>query len=262
MEIYIIIGLSVLLLLLLYLLIIKTIQCKKLKNNLYKSNKELSEFAADNINMEKELHNLQSSVDKQNKLADEIKSLHEKSRLLKHDMKNHMLVLLSNINAGKTEEAKNYISQIMDKLNKMYSYIYVGNSLINYILNNKLAKGYEKGLNIKTEIETLDFAYMESVDFSSLLCNILDNAIEASEKTKEKRVVINIFRKNGFDIIKVSNSIEKSVLDTNPNLDTTKSGENHGIGIRQIKSIVKKYNGMLDIYEKDNMFAVNVVYPV
>lgn len=261
MELYIIAGLLVIIMLLGYFLIIRTSEYKKIKNELNNREKELSKIAADNIDMDKKVQSLENSIKNQNKLSEEIKDLHEKSRLLKHDMKNHMLVLLSYIDENKIEEAKTYISQIVNKLNKMYSYIYVGNSLINYILNNKLAKSTEKGLNIKTEIETLDFAYMDSVDFSSLLGNILDNAIEASEKSRDKRIVISIYRKNGFDIINVSNSIDKSVLSDNPHLNSTKSGENHGFGMKQIKSIAKKYNGMLDIYEKNNMFTINVVYP-
>ena len=59
----------------------------------------------------------------------------------------------------------------------------------------------------------------------------------------------------------MSNSIDKSVLEVNPDLKSTKTGENHGIGIKQIKSITNKYNGMLDIYEEKDMFTVNVVYP-
>ena len=37
--------------------------------------------------------------------------------------------------------------------------------------------------------------------------------------------------------------------------------EQHGYGIKQIKTIAEKYDGIVDIYEEDNMFCVNVMIP-
>ena len=52
-------------------------------------------------------------------MAEEIKKIQEQSRLLKHDMKNHTLVMLSYLEEDRIEEAKKYASDILDKLNKM-----------------------------------------------------------------------------------------------------------------------------------------------
>ena len=62
-----------------------------------------------------------------------------------------------------------------------------------------------------------------------------------------------------MDIITVKNSIDESVLDKNPELVSTKAEEGHGYGIKQMKNIVEKYDGMIDIYEKNQMFVVSVM---
>ncbi|MGN0474256.1 MAG: GHKL domain-containing protein, partial [Acutalibacteraceae bacterium] len=72
---------------------------------------------------------------------------------------------------------------------------------------------------------------------------------------------VRIYRSKGFDVINIRNSIDNSVLDTNPELKTTKAGEGHGFGIAQIRNITEKYSGMLDIYEQDGCFVINAVYP-
>ena len=33
------------------------------------------------------------------------------------------------------------------------------------------------------------------------------------------------------------------------------------MGIKQIRAIIEKYNGLLDIYEEDLVFCVNVMLP-
>ena len=221
----------------------------------------LTQTIARNLDLEKELTEVKAEYAKQQDMAKEIKSMQEQSRLLKHDMKNHTLVILSYLEAGKLEEARAYTSHILDNLNKMYTYINVGNSLMNYILNNKLSKAKALGIEIKAEIENLPFDYMDSVDFSSLLNNLLDNAILAAENSREKRLEVVIRNQNGFDSMTVKNSIDISVLAENPELKSTKPGENHGLGMVQIQKITEKYQGMTDIYEKDSRFIINVVYP-
>ena len=61
---------------------------------------------------------------------DEIKKLHERTRTLKHDMKNHMMVLTSFLNDSEYDKAKSYLSKISDNLNKMNTYIETGNFFI------------------------------------------------------------------------------------------------------------------------------------
>lgn len=144
----------------------------------------------------------------------------------------------------------------------MYTYTNVENSLLNFIINTKLSKAKELGLEIKAEIENLPFSYMDSIDFSSLLNNILDNAIEAAIQSEKKLIMVNIAHKKGFDTIVVRNSIDKSVLKDNPDLETSKSEPGHGLGMKQIRRIVEKYDGEIDIYEEQGMFHVFIALSV
>ena len=109
---------------------------------------------------------------------EEIYKIHQNARKLKHDMKNHVMVIAAYLQEDKTEEAKQYLSEILDKLNRMYTYVETGNSLMNHILNSKLEKAQKKGIQIKARIENISFERMESMDFSAVLANLLDNAVE------------------------------------------------------------------------------------
>jgi len=193
---------------------------------------------------------------------EEIRTLHQNVRKLKHDMKNHMMVLTSYLNSNDYEAAKAYTSEILDKLNAMHSYIETGNSLMNHILNEKLELARNLGISVQAEIETLSFASMRSIDFSALLTNLLDNAIEASQKETAPELRIRIAAERGYYTIRVKNRITTSVLDTNPELASSKQEkELHGLGISQIKEIVVHYGGMYDFYEEDGFFCAGVFIP-
>ena len=219
----------------------------------------LTDYIARNLEMEKKLSEMEKDYQTQCQMAEEIKRIQEQIRLLKHDMKNHTMVILSFLEENQVEEAKIYAGEILNKLNRMYTYVNVGNSLLNYIINHKLSEAKEKGLEIKAEIENRPFNYMDSVDFSAMLNNIMDNAIRAAVSSKDRKLEVQIYMQNGMDIITVKNSIDESVLDKNPNLVSTKDEAGHGYGIKQIKSIVEKYDGMIDIYEQNKMFIVSVM---
>ena len=222
---------------------------------------ELTTYVAENVDLKQQMEEIQHDYKLQKDMADEIVNMRQQSRTLKHDMKNHTLVILSYLEKNQIEEAKQYTSEILDKLNAMYTYISVGNALLNFIINSKLSKAKELGLEIKAEIENLPFSYMDSIDFSSLLSNILDNAMEAAVDSQRKMLGVTIAHKKGFDTIAVKNSIDQSVLERNPELKTSKAEKEHGLGIKQIRAIVEKYDGELDIYEEQGRFCVFVALP-
>lgn len=192
----------------------------------------------------------------------EIRKLHENVRRLKHDMKNHLLVIASCLNAKEYDAARDYTSGMLDKLNSIHSYVETGNSLMNHILNEKLELARSRGIAVKAQIQTLSFAKMDSLDFSALLSNLLDNAIEACGKVPAPGLQVEIGKCRGYEKILVRNRIAESVLEKNPQLLSAKpDGAAHGMGILQVRSIVEKYQGLCDFYEEDGCFCACAFIP-
>ena len=234
----------------------------KLKADFEKLEKDYMAEVAQNLDLQYQLDSLQAEYQNNRDQQNEIERLHENTRRLKHDMKNHIMVIASHLNNNEVEDAKQYLSVVLDNLNRVYSYIQTGNLVLNYIINSKLEYAQRNGIQFKAEIENLSFANMGSVDFSAVLSNALDNAIEASMKATDKFIYVAILKKRGYDTITVKNKIDKSVLADNPELNSTKAeSETHGYGIKQIKTITKKYDGIVDIYEEDNMFCISIMIP-
>ena len=198
----------------------------------------------------------------------ELRELHQNVRQLKHDMKNHLMVMTSYLNSEEYDQARAYTSELLDKFSTMHSYIETGNVLLNHILNEKLSYAKSMGILVKAEIENLAFAKMDRMDFSALLSNMLDNAIEALLREKEEelsqrlQMQVVISAQRGYETICVKNQISSSVFVKNPNLETSKEEKDlHGLGVGKIKAIVAQYGGMADFYEEDNFFCVKVFIP-
>lgn len=253
----IILGITLMLTL---IILIREIYTRKIDRAKYEEqDKLLTRYMADSLDMEKRLSDIRHDYEKQQEMAHEIRRVQQQISLLKHDMKNHTLVILSYLEENKTEDAKKYAGEILDKLNRMYTYVNVGNSLLSYIINSKLSKAKEQGIEIKAEIENLPFSYMDSVDFSSLLNNMLDNAIDGALHSAGRKLEVYILSEKGFDVITVKNSIDGSVLKENPELISIKKEPEHGYGMKQMKEVTRKYEGNMDIYEKNGMFIVSVL---
>ena len=234
---------------------------KKLKSDYEKLDKAYAKEVADKLDLQYRYDKLKAEYNNDKNQREEIERLHENTRRLKHDMKNHIMVIASYLSNNEIENAKEYLSVMLDNLNKVYSYVSTGNSVMNYIINSKLEYAHEKGIEVKAEIENLPFKRIGSVDFSALLGNVLDNAIEASLNVKDPFIYVGILKKRGYDTILIKNRINTSVLDSNPKLNSTKDNlQYHGYGIKQIKEITEKYDGIIDIYEENNMFCVNIFF--
>lgn len=224
--------------------------------------KDYTDEVAKNLDLQYQYDSLRDDWRQSQDQRGEIERLHENTRRLKHDMKNHIMVIAAHLNDGEVEEAKRYLSVVLDNLNRVYSYIQTGNSVMNYIINAKLEYAQQHGIPFKAEIENLPFAQVGSVDFSALLSNALDNAIEASLGQEDGLIEVSIGKKRGYDTITVRNRITGSVLAVNPDLRSTKADSAaHGYGIRQIKRIAEKYGGLVDIYEEGNVFCISIMIP-
>ena len=182
---------------------------------------------------------------------------------IRHDMKNHLQCILSLIKKTKYDESQEYVEDMLEnKLDFVYQFIDMNNNIINVISNAKLTLCRNE--KIKTVINISSFRLeMDDSDICVILGNLFDNAIEACKKIDEdKMIYFEISQKKGYVNFIIKNSIKKSVLKSNPNLKTNKSNAVwHGIGLKSAKETVSRYGGMIDFYENNDLFAVDVWIP-
>lgn len=180
-----------------------------------------------------------------------LSSIYEQNRILRHDIKN-MLILL---NCNLTDEQKEIMGEIK---NRTYTtpMILTSNEALNTIINSKIIAHKDTKIDWRFYMET-DLKEMDKIDLAILLGNLLDNALENLGKYK----IIRIYAKqiNDMYYLKIQNSIDGPVLKQNKILKTTKTdNELHGYGIKSMKRIVEIYDGNIKFSEDENSFIVDV----
>lgn len=201
---------------------------------------------------------LEQQQEQRTQYAESIRKQYEEIRQIRHDVKQNFAVINALLEEQKPVEAKKFVEKCTNTLSKLDIVMDVGNDFVNAILNSKLNLAKEKGINIICSSSN-DVAGVEDIDLCILLGNMLDNAIEASEKSEEKSIEASILSDDSTLFIKVVNTVDKPVLQHNPDLRTIKSDKNlHGYGIKTIISVAEKYNGYVDFYEEDKQFCCSV----
>ena len=184
----------------------------------------------------------------------------EEIKKIRHDMKNHLLCIEALISEHDLNGAEQYINDmIRNKLNFGYQSIRTGNRVVDIVANTKLLKCREEG--IKTVVKIMAFPInISDTDICVLLGNLFDNAIEECMGIQgEREICFEFLNKKSYVNIKIKNSLKSSILRQNPELNTTKKDKNlHGIGLRSIRDVVNKYEGMIDFYEEGTYFIVDV----
>ncbi len=192
-----------------------------------------------------------------------IKRSNEELREFKHDLKNYLLPLQEAMGTMPQSEMAKVWEKINQKIEDVQTLIQTGNSYVDSMINTKITLARSEKVDVKCTI----LSKMEGIDdleFCSVFGNLMDNAIEAERKvTEKKEIIIFVEEKMGYLRLEIQNKIEKSVLNENSSLNTTKKDtSSHGIGHKSVKRTMQKVGGALKYYETGDLFCAEAVFPI
>lgn len=217
-----------------------------------------------NRKLEKQNKELQTTVDLLKAGQEAMQNDQKQYARLYHDYKNHAICMQRLIEQKKYKDLEVYLKGMQENYfyGKTEEVPATGNAILDAVLSVKFSRCKELGIRTFSMIEG-DFSHMDNFHVIILLLNILDNAIEAScREENEKRINLVVRKKEEYVSIFVENKITASVLDTNPNLKTTKEeSRKHGIGMEEIRDIIKAVDGLMEVYEKNGFFCLLVLLP-
>ena len=227
----------------------------------------ISVFYLYNILIENYIHLRDNDIYKQQTYAyqnqlEVIMESQNRVRALRHDMKNHILALQVLIQRKEVEEANQYLDSMKNFMTNPQEYVKTGNDMVDSLLNYKIQKANEVLNVVETKISIPEQLRLHSFDLNVLLGNLLDNAIDASMQTENKKLKITIKLDKGILFLNICNSCQRIVDGRKNFLETTKEDKvNHGIGLRNVRRIVEKYHGDIEfLYENDSMETDVMMY--
>ncbi|MGO1369246.1 MAG: sensor histidine kinase [Senegalia sp. (in: firmicutes)] len=205
-------------------------------------------------------------LEKQNEYYEQqfkiMKSSYNKVRATRHDLKNHLIAIENYINNDEKRKALHYIERINNSSTNKKEFAHSGNVDIDSILNYKIQ--YAKSIDIDVDLN-LKIPYdleLDSFDMNIIIGNLIDNAIEATFKlNKEKRYIsISIIYNKNIIHMQLKNTFDGKIVEEQKEILTIKKDKfSHGIGLKNVKYILKKYDGDLVYNYDDNMFTVKLL---
>ncbi len=160
--------------------------------------------------------------------------------MLLHDTKNHYLAI-SNMNSA--DEMKEYIANVLDDV-QQYNIVHLtNNKMLDLLLSKYSVLCQNNGVKLNVEVKTANLLYVPEADLSTIINNLMDNALESAKVSTEKEIDFSIRHINGFDTLTVSNSCNEEPMQKSGKLITTKTAKSvHGFGTKIIKKYATKNN--------------------
>ncbi len=185
-----------------------------------------------------------------NQYVEEAKTRYDETKSFRHDIRNHIAVVKNLLQSGKLEEAVSYMEDMDDMAEKMSFPCSTNNPVVDILVGNKL--GIAKSMGIDADCSLL-LPYpcgIRDIDICIVLSNALDNAIHAVrglDDSIEKYIRVSGRIQGDLLMIEIENSF--------PGKGVFKKGR----GLSNIKKVVEKYDGAMNIETQENVFVLHVL---
>lgn len=196
--------------------------------------------------------------------ATEVESVYRQLRGIRHDYRNHLQVMEAFTQTKQLESLQHYIHQLTNELNQVDTIIRTGNTMIDALVNTKLTRAQEAGVDLDaTAIAPRDLP-IEAVDLAIIIGNLLNNAVEATTlqlsvegMTPFIRVYIAPMKSNLY--ISVTNTMLKN---PQARFMSWKGVNRQGYGLRRIDQTVEKNQGHVNRQWEDGVFVTEITLPL
>lgn len=193
----------------------------------------------------------------------EIEKLYGDIRSLRHDMGNHIQMIERLMGTENTAEASAYLGRLKIEWQELTPEIRTGNPVTDMILLEKKKEAGMRGIRFESDFRYPENTKLDAFDVSVILYNALNNCME-SVNGENPYIRIQAFRKDSIFMLIISNSFEgKLPISPADGLPyTTKKGGGHGIGLKNMLRVAKKYMGDLSFEQNKNEVTVGIMLQV
>lgn len=194
------------------------------------------------------------------------KQAQEETRRFRHDIKNNLLCMNEMLRTGKTEEAAEYLQNLLDTADTLSAKYVSGDEILDCILSAKGEVMTQKGITFRLDGVFAGGLPWKPIDVCSVFANALDNAIEACEAlhTEQRLIIMKLKATPQFWFVRIQNpvagNVDVSRLFHEKGGYTSKSNSlQHGIGTYNMKRTVESYGGIVKAECKEQQFVLEIM---
>ena len=161
--------------------------------------------------------------------------------LYAHDAKNHLAAIGS---LSDDPKIGGYLSKLSAQLSDYTRNCHSGNKMLDVMIHKFAVDCSMRNIHFEYDVKLCNLNEVEDIDLVAILGNLIDNAVSAAEKSREKRVSLATARRNAYSVIVISNSCDAQPKTSGTHLVTSKENKSaHGFGLKSVRKTLRKYNG-------------------
>lgn len=185
----------------------------------------------------------------------------QKTRIYRHDLRHHMQYLLSCLENGRLEQAQNYIQRICLDLETHPVSFYCENEAANLIFSAFAGRFRKHGMKVSIMAKIPREVHVSENDLCVLLSNALENAFHACVGLQEKGIAASVevtaYEKKQKLFFQFINSCGDDVK-MEKGMPAVSPAGGHGIGVRSICAIVRRYGGIYAFDVQAHKFILRI----
>lgn len=175
----------------------------------------------------------------------------EDQKILIHDIKKHLSAVYALIDGNNLDKAKQYIQTITSTKELKLALAVSDNDSLNMLLAHYQNICDTNGIRFEIDIRKNSLEEMLFEDITSIFGNLLENAVEACSEIENSYIDLGVRKTDqGQCLITMINSCiaEPRVLTDGTFESIKRDKTRHGIGMKSIRKVVKKYGGNMTAY--------------
>ena len=193
--------------------------------------------------------------------------VNEDNRAFLHDINKFICTVAGLIEEGENQEVKDIMEHLGVRIQNLQKSVYCEHPILNSILCERKFLAESKDISYRITLgNDLRLDFLEELDLISIVGNLLDNALEAAEKTEDGRYVeCRMYMGNAghFLVMEFCNGYVVPLLkDKDRYISTKRDADSHGIGLHTVGKLVKKYAGIMRVEAGEREFSVKLIFTI
>ncbi|MCM1268537.1 MAG: GHKL domain-containing protein [Bacteroidales bacterium] len=184
---------------------------------------------------------------------------YSRAERLRHDLKNHVTALQGLWDEQAWERLGGYLEKMKDGAQFGINEEATGNRAVDALLYQKRQMAKEQNILWECEVQIPKHCPVNEFDLCVLFGNILDNALEACGRMQKGR-----WQPGAQPFIRVQAGMVKKcfLLEVKNSMDAAEKAAGDGIGLLNVRDVVRGHNGVMKVERKDGIFAVSILLPL
>lgn len=182
--------------------------------------------------------------------------------MLRHDIRHYLISVSAFCKAGDCgrvreilQEAEAWVQENSDKK-------FCENVMVNSVAAYYIREAEKKKIRFVAALDVPEKLPVHETEFAAVLGNLLSNALEGAEKTKDgrRREIILRCICGGNLFLEIKNSYDGKAIEFSEEtgMPVSQRGEGHGYGMLSVAGFVKKYQAEFSWSAENGMFTVKI----